>query len=223
MQEARSKLGGKSVEDLGWYNPHTNQYKINKNRVDYWIGNGAQPTEIVGRILKKVQTSEAETYPTRDGRKKKKGSKVNPPEADVQKEGAETPATPIVDAQTQTETEETPKEEGIEEEVPKEAHAEASKEGETEEEKAPTLPQDFPEKQSESRSQDDRGLSTPPEAEQSSGEVREETPAEEERGEHKKAKADEASFPDASGGVSRESTSGEAVSEQAVEDKEKNK
>ena len=76
VQEARSKLGGKFVEDLGWYNPHTNQYKINKNRVDYWLGNGAQPTETVVRILKKAQTSETETYEVREGRKKKKKAKA---------------------------------------------------------------------------------------------------------------------------------------------------
>ena len=102
VQEASSKLDGKSVEDLGWYNPHTNQFKINKNRVDYWIGNGAQPTETVGRILKKAQTSEAETYPTREGRKKKKTSKVK----DVETAGAKAEVTEV-----QAETAETSEEE----------------------------------------------------------------------------------------------------------------
>ena len=32
IQEKRSKLGGQSIEDLGWYNPRTNKFEV-KNRV----------------------------------------------------------------------------------------------------------------------------------------------------------------------------------------------
>ncbi len=73
VQEARAKLDGKFVEDIGWYNPHTNQFKINKERVDYWIDNGAQPTIRVSQILKKSSGEDtAQTYSVRGGRKKKK-------------------------------------------------------------------------------------------------------------------------------------------------------
>lgn len=56
VQEARAKLGGKFVEDLGWYNPHSNQIKINQDRIRHWLGVGAQPTETVSQLIKKSQT-----------------------------------------------------------------------------------------------------------------------------------------------------------------------
>ena len=53
VQEARAKLGGKFVEDLGWYNPHSNKFEIKKDRVLHWLDAGAQPTETVSQLLKK--------------------------------------------------------------------------------------------------------------------------------------------------------------------------
>lgn len=55
VQERRSKLVGKSIEDLGWYNPHTNKNEINKERVAYWMKVGAQPTMTVAQIFKKAK------------------------------------------------------------------------------------------------------------------------------------------------------------------------
>lgn len=54
VQEARSKLRGKFIEDLGWYNPHSNQFEVKKNRVLYWLKVGARPTETVSQLLKKI-------------------------------------------------------------------------------------------------------------------------------------------------------------------------
>ena len=53
IQEARSKLRGKFIEDLGWYNPHSNKFEVKKDRVLYWLKVGAQPTETVSQLLKK--------------------------------------------------------------------------------------------------------------------------------------------------------------------------
>jgi small subunit ribosomal protein S16 len=47
----RSKLKGRFVEDLGWYNPHTDLFSVNKERAQYWVGEGAQPTDSVHNIL----------------------------------------------------------------------------------------------------------------------------------------------------------------------------
>ena len=57
VQEARSKLRGKFIEDLGWYNPHSNKVEIKKDRVLYWLKVGAQPTETVSQLLKKDRVS----------------------------------------------------------------------------------------------------------------------------------------------------------------------
>lgn len=51
--EKRQKLNGRQVEDIGWYNPHTKQAMVVKERVEHWIKNGAQPTDTVRALLKK--------------------------------------------------------------------------------------------------------------------------------------------------------------------------
>ncbi|MBI2011046.1 MAG: 30S ribosomal protein S16 [Candidatus Colwellbacteria bacterium] len=55
VQEAKAKVRGKFVEDLGWYNPHSNAFEVKKERVLYWLGVGAKPSETVRQILKKLQ------------------------------------------------------------------------------------------------------------------------------------------------------------------------
>lgn len=59
VQEAKAKLRGKFVEDLGWYNPHSNQFEIKKERVLHWLKVGAQPTETMSQLLKKTRLKEA--------------------------------------------------------------------------------------------------------------------------------------------------------------------
>ncbi len=61
VQEAKSKLQGKFVEDLGWWNPHTNKAEIKNDRAEYWIGKGAQPSATVRQLLvkSKAATSKA--------------------------------------------------------------------------------------------------------------------------------------------------------------------
>ena len=56
IAEARSKRDGKFVENLGTYNPlqKKTKVKINRERFDYWIKKGAQPTETVRRLYKKI-------------------------------------------------------------------------------------------------------------------------------------------------------------------------
>lgn len=53
VQEKRSKVLGKFIEDLGWYNPKTNKLEVNKERASYWLGVGALPTATVTQLLKK--------------------------------------------------------------------------------------------------------------------------------------------------------------------------
>lgn len=54
VAEKRSKLGGRYAEDLGWFNPHTNEISVDKTRIEYWIKNGAKPTDRVRRLLEKA-------------------------------------------------------------------------------------------------------------------------------------------------------------------------
>lgn len=53
VQEAqRHPSSGRVVAYVGSYNPHTKETKINAEKVEYYLGNGAQPTPRVVRILK---------------------------------------------------------------------------------------------------------------------------------------------------------------------------
>ena len=53
LTEARSRLQGDIVENLGTYNPRSKpaQVNINKDRVEYWIKQGARPSDSVRTLL----------------------------------------------------------------------------------------------------------------------------------------------------------------------------
>jgi len=51
VMEKRSKLQGKFVEDLGWWNPHFDKSEINKEKALYWLKVGAQPTPTVHNLF----------------------------------------------------------------------------------------------------------------------------------------------------------------------------
>ena len=56
-QQARD---GRPLETVGFYNPRTQPatIQLNRERIQYWIGKGAQPSETVRGLLK-VQTQAA--------------------------------------------------------------------------------------------------------------------------------------------------------------------
>lgn len=55
--DSRSPRDGRPVEQLGWYDPHAadpdKQISLNRERIEYWLGVGAQPSETVSNLLKK--------------------------------------------------------------------------------------------------------------------------------------------------------------------------
>ena len=54
VQEAqRHPLSGRIVAEVGSYNPHTKATVLDKNAVEKYLGNGAQPSTRVVRILTK--------------------------------------------------------------------------------------------------------------------------------------------------------------------------
>ena len=42
------------IEEIGTYNPNTDpsEFKINEELAKKWLANGAQPTEVVGKLFK---------------------------------------------------------------------------------------------------------------------------------------------------------------------------
>lgn len=61
VTDSRSKRDGRSIERLGFYNPvaasNEKALVINTDRVAYWTGQGAKPSERVSALLKEYQRS----------------------------------------------------------------------------------------------------------------------------------------------------------------------
>ena len=55
--DCRTPRDGRVIEELGWYDPNAKepekQLSLNRERVEYWLGVGAKPTETVAGILKR--------------------------------------------------------------------------------------------------------------------------------------------------------------------------
>ena len=61
VKEKQSKRDGAYLENLGTYNPTREPAEINlkADRVQYWIGKGAQPTDTVRRLIKAAAKAQA--------------------------------------------------------------------------------------------------------------------------------------------------------------------
>ncbi|MBW6440509.1 30S ribosomal protein S16 [Patescibacteria group bacterium] len=51
LADVRRSPTGKFIEILGHYNPHTKEKVFKKDRVEYWISKGAQPSTTVNNLL----------------------------------------------------------------------------------------------------------------------------------------------------------------------------
>ncbi len=51
-----TKRDGKPLEELGYYDPKKdkNEVALDRERVEYWLKNGAKPSETVKSILKRI-------------------------------------------------------------------------------------------------------------------------------------------------------------------------
>ncbi len=60
VKEKRSKRDGKYLENVGTYNPMIDpaEVKLNHDRINYWIGVGAQPTDTVKSLIKNNPANE---------------------------------------------------------------------------------------------------------------------------------------------------------------------
>lgn len=56
--DKRCARDGRYIERLGYYNPMASgqelKLKFDQDRVDYWVGNGAQPSDRVKALLKQA-------------------------------------------------------------------------------------------------------------------------------------------------------------------------
>ena len=60
VADSRYPRDGRFIEEIGYYNPLTNpvEIKIDSEKAQKWINNGAQPTETVKSLLKQAGITE---------------------------------------------------------------------------------------------------------------------------------------------------------------------
>ncbi len=57
VADSRREHNGKFIERVGFFNPISKDkdFRIELDRVDYWIGNGAQPSDRVNALIKRAR------------------------------------------------------------------------------------------------------------------------------------------------------------------------
>ena len=55
--DAHTRRDGRAIEELGYYNPFESdkvkKFDLKRERIEYWLSQGATPTEKVGHVLRK--------------------------------------------------------------------------------------------------------------------------------------------------------------------------
>lgn len=63
VTDSRNRRDGRYIERLGFFNPiakgQAESLSINKERVDYWISQGAKPSERVAKLIKQQESASA--------------------------------------------------------------------------------------------------------------------------------------------------------------------
>ena len=53
VADSRSPRDGRFIEEIGHFNPKSDEVKIDAEKAKKWLANGAQPTDTVKALLKK--------------------------------------------------------------------------------------------------------------------------------------------------------------------------
>jgi small subunit ribosomal protein S16 len=95
LQEKTKAPGHRHVEMLGSHNPHSKVTIFKKDRILYWIGQGAQPSDRVHNMLVKEGVIEGKVIAKRMPRPVKKEEPKPEEKAEAVAEVAPTEATPV--------------------------------------------------------------------------------------------------------------------------------
>ena len=57
--DSRNRRDGAAIEELGWYNPidSNHSYDLKDERILHWLGEGAQPTDVAKKLLRRAGLS----------------------------------------------------------------------------------------------------------------------------------------------------------------------
>ncbi len=125
IDKRRSSKGGRAVEEVGYVDPLTKRKSLNKDRILYWINNGAQPTDRIHNLLvseKIIDDTKVKRFSVTKRAKAASAKAVADAAAAAEAEKAakaaaeaapapapETPAAPAENLAPETPAEETPK------------------------------------------------------------------------------------------------------------------
>lgn len=70
--DIRKQRDGKMLEELGYYDPRKSDEKMNVERVEYWVSQGAIMSETVADIYKRAKAGTPKVYGQPDPYTKKK-------------------------------------------------------------------------------------------------------------------------------------------------------
>ena len=71
-----SSKSGKVKEILGWWDPRKDKFELKKERINYWLKNGAQPSDSCFNLLIQAKIIEGEKRPVVIHKKKAKEGEV---------------------------------------------------------------------------------------------------------------------------------------------------
>jgi len=83
-------VGGRFVEEVGYWNPLTKERKLNKERIQYWLSVGAKPSDTVYNFLVSEDIIKGKKIPLHKTKKKKKEKAATTEKAETPEQG-ETP------------------------------------------------------------------------------------------------------------------------------------
>ena len=134
--------GGRFIEQVGTYNPLTKERALNKERIQYWMSKGAQPSDTVYNMLVKNGVLEGSKIPVhKKSKKKEEKPKEEPPKEEAPKEEKPKEAPKQEEAKPEEKKEE-PAEEEKKEEPSKEEKVEQKPEEKPKEEKKEKSPKE---------------------------------------------------------------------------------
>jgi small subunit ribosomal protein S16 len=125
VDKRRSPKSGKFIEQLGFYNPLTKEKGINKERAQYWLSQGAQPSDTVHNLLVKeglIEGKKVAVHSTKQRKKEevKKAPVVGEPASEAPKEEVVEKEKPSVKEIKEEEAEKKEEKEVKKQEQPKE-------------------------------------------------------------------------------------------------------
>ena len=81
VADSRYPRDGRFIEEIGYYDPKHSDEKIDVERADYWIANGAQMSDTVKSILARAKAGKSKVKGVPDAKPRKKNFKKGADEA----------------------------------------------------------------------------------------------------------------------------------------------